>query len=191
MKHGRLSRYKGAIVLEIENRTMEVLAPDPKDCLIHQCGDREWLTWMHDNFVVQDNVPELGYAPSYAVRLYNYAYQGRDQVEWVIQRLRAYPDSRSATITTLMPLTDTSYIPCISLLDFWVPDESLELVVYAHSLDFGRKAYGNLIELAQLQAHVSEQIARSVGRLVIHVKSAHVYEPEWEFVRQLCDTTMA
>ena len=37
------------------------------------------------------------------------------------------------------------------MLDFWAPDGALELVVYAHSLDFGKKAYGNLVELARLQ----------------------------------------
>jgi thymidylate synthase len=87
-----------------------------------------------------------------------------------------------------MPLTDTTYIPCISLLDFWIPARELELVVYAHSLDFGKKAYGNLIELAALQAAVAKQLARPAGKLIIHVKSAHIYEPEWSDMRRLCDT---
>jgi hypothetical protein len=26
------------------------------------------------------------------------------------------------------------------------------------------------------------------GRLIIHVKSAHIYEPEWNDMRRLCDT---
>jgi hypothetical protein len=30
---------------------------------------------------------------------------------------------------------------------------SVELVVYAHSIDFGAKGYGNLVELASLQHH--------------------------------------
>ena len=54
------------------------------------------------------------------------------------------------TITTFQPATDTTYIPCVSMLDFWAPHGALELVVYAHSLDFGKKAYGNLVEIAAL-----------------------------------------
>jgi thymidylate synthase len=46
------------------------------------------------------DVPELGAAKSYAARLFNYAGAGRDQIAWVIDRLRADPASRSATITT-------------------------------------------------------------------------------------------
>jgi thymidylate synthase len=88
-------------------------------------------------------------------------------------------------VTTFQPLTDTTYIPCVSLLDFWIPNEALELVVYAHSLDFGKKAYGNLVELARLQEHVASELGCSVGRLVVHAKSAHVYEPEWTLMARL------
>jgi len=103
----------------------------------------------------------------------------------VIDRLRSDPDNRSATITTFQPLADTSYIPCISLLDFWRVGGALELIVYAHSLDFGKKAYGNLVELARLQHEVAEAVGLRPGRLVLHVKSAHIYEPELEAMRRI------
>ena len=133
-------------------------------------------------------MPELGDAKSYASRLFNYDGAGRDQIAWVVDRLRADPASRSATITTLQPLSDTSYIPCVSMLDFWRPDDSLELVVYAHSLDFGKKAYGNVVELAHLQEHVARELGVPVGRLTVHAKSAHVYEPEWALMSELASS---
>ena len=130
-----------------------LVADDP---LIAELGDPEWLAWMHENFFVEKDVPELGDAKSYAVRLFDYAGEGRDQIAWVVERLRADPACRSATVTTFEPLTDTTYIPCVSLLDFWRPhDDAVELVVYAHSLDFGKKAYGNLVELTRLQEEVA------------------------------------
>ena len=49
------------------------------------------------------------------------------------------------------------------MLDFWAPDGALELVVYAHSLDFGKKAYGNLVELARLQEQVAGELGLPVG----------------------------
>ena len=82
----------------------------------------------------------------------------------MIERLRADPETRSATITTFQPLADTSYIPCVSLLDFWRRGGALELVVYAHSLDFGKKAYGNLVELARLQHEVAAAVG-AAGRV--------------------------
>jgi thymidylate synthase len=182
---GTRATYDGQSTLELALLTLTVERPASTDPLIAELGDADWLAWMHENFFVQKDVPELGDAKSYAVRLFNYAGSGRDQIAWVVDRLRNDAACRSATITTFQPLTDTSYIPCVSLLDFWIPADALELVVYAHSLDFGKKAYGNLVELAHLQEHVAGELGRPVGRLVVHAKSAHVYEPEWELMAQL------
>jgi thymidylate synthase len=101
----------------------------------------------------------------------------------VVDRLRRDPASRSAAITTFQPHTDSSYIPCVSLLDFWLPGGTVELVAYAHSIDFGAKGYGNLVELAALQRHVAGQLEVPAGRLVMIVKSAHVYETERGYLR--------
>jgi thymidylate synthase len=168
--------YDRASTKELALLTLAVGEPDPADELIASLADPAWLAWMKSNFTEPGDVAELGGARSYARRLRD--YDGRDQVAWVIDRLREDAETRSATITTFQPLADTTYIPCVSLLDFWCRGDGLELVVYAHSLDFGKKAYGNLVELARLQHEVAAAIGAEVGRLVIHVKSAHIYEPE-------------
>ena len=185
MKDGYPARYDGAPIKEIANSTLVTLKPDPEDSFIKLHGDPEWLAWMHENFFSFTKVRELGDAASYATRLFNYSDSGRDQIQWVAERLKKDKDARSATITTFQTLTDTTYIPCISLLDFWIPKEELELVVYAHSLDFGKKAYGNLIELATLQKTVAEKVDCSVGKLIIYVKTAHIYKPEWDYMNDL------
>jgi thymidylate synthase len=69
------------------------------------------------------------------------------------------------------------------MLDFWLPGGAVELVVYAHSIDFGAKGYGNLVELASLQRHVAGALSVPVGRLVMIVKSAHVYETELAYIK--------
>ncbi len=182
---GADATYDEQVTKELSLLTLTVAAPDPEDELIAALADPEWLAWMHRNFTEPDDVAELGGARSYARRLRD--YDGRDQVAWVIERLRTDPETRSAAITTFQPHDDTSYIPCVSLLDFWRPQQSLELVVYAHSLDFGKKAYGNLVELARLQHEVADAVGVPVGTLVIHAKSAHVYEPEFELMRRLVE----
>lgn len=186
LEAGEPALYDGAVTREIANLTVAVRHPDPDDRLISALADPAWLAWMHANFSIRGDVPELGGAESYAVRLFDYAHEGRDQVEWVVERLRRDEETRSAVITTFMPLTDAAYVPCVSLLDFWVREGAVELVVYAHSIDFGKKAYGNLVELARLQCDVAERTGRPAGRLIIHVKSAHIYEPEWPTMTRLC-----
>ena len=182
---GAPATYDALPILELAHVTLDIAAPDPDDPFIAVRGDPERLAWMRENFRDFSRVAALGDADSYAMRLYDYARSGRDQVAWVIERLRRDPQSRSATITTFQPLTDTSYIPCVSLLDFWLPAGALELVVYAHSIDFGTKGYGNLVELAAVQRHVASALDVPTGRLIMIVKSAHIYDTERDAMRTL------
>ena len=184
VEDGVPSRYDLPI-REISLVTLAVARPDPDDELIAKYAEPERLAWMHANFADHSRVSALGNADSYATRLFDYEHSGRDQVRWVIDRLRTDPTSRSATITMLQPYTDTTYIPCISMLDFWLPAGTVELVVYAHSIDFGAKGYGNLVELASLQQHVAGALGLPVGRLLMVVKSAHVYETELGYIRDV------
>jgi len=163
--------------------TLVVEHPDPADEIIARHADPERLTWMRANFADHSPVEALGGADSYATRLFDYEHAGRDQIAWVIDRLRGDPASRSATITTLQPNSDTTYVSCISLLDFWQPDGAVELIVYAHSIDFGAKGYGNLVELAALQQQVAGALGVPTGRLLLTVKSAHVYETELAYIQ--------
>jgi thymidylate synthase len=182
LSDGRASEYDTLPILEIEQATLTVAHPAADDPIIAKFADPERLAWMHANFTDHSLVRELGDARSYASRLFDYAGSGRNQVEWVIDRLRADPTTKSATITTFEPLLDTSYIPCVSLLDFWMRDGALEQVVYAHSIDFGSKGYGNLVELAWLQEHIAAELGVPVGKLVFIIKSAHVYERELSYM---------
>jgi len=175
---GAPASYDGLPIVELAHVTLDIAHPDPDDPFIAEHGEPERLAWMQANFTDHARVAALGDADSYATRLYDYAHTGRDQVAWVIDRLSGNPRSRSATITTFQPLTDTAYIPCVSLLDFWRPEGALELVVYAHSIDFGTKGYGNLVELAAVQQRVAMALGAPVGHLVMLVKSAHIYDTE-------------
>jgi thymidylate synthase len=185
LESGTAATWGSLPTVELCRLTVVVERPDPADRLVAELGDPNWLEWMQANFLDPADIVELDHAKSYAVRLFD--YEGRDQIGWVIERLRADPTARDAAITTFMPLTDTTYVPCVSLLDFWLPDGAVELLVYAHSLDFGKKAYGNLIELARLQQLVAAELGAPVGRLVVHVKSAHVYEQERALMEGVTD----
>ncbi len=179
---GIASRYDDLPVNEISLVTLAVDRPDPADEIIARHAEPGRLAWMHANFTDHAQVAALGGADSYATRLFDYEHSGRDQVAWVIDRLRRDPATRSAAITTFQPHTDSSYMPCVSLLDFWLPDGAVELIAYAHSIDFGAKGYGNLVELASLQHHVAGRLGRPAGRLLMIVKSAHMYETERGYV---------
>lgn len=177
--------WEGLPILEVFRATLEIRSPAVDDPIIAHYGDPERLAWMRSNFVDRSRVAELGGSDSYATRLYDYGHAGRDQIRWVIERIAANPSTRDATITTFQPLTDDTYIPCISLLDFWLRQQSLQLEVYAHGIDFGTKGYANLVELAALQARVAEELGATVGMLTMSVKSAHIYATELNAMRRI------
>jgi thymidylate synthase len=188
MACGAPGRYDDRPIREISLITLAVARPASDDEIIARYAEPERLAWMHANFTDSARVAALGQADSYATRLFDYEHSGRDQIGWVIGQLRADPASRSATITTFQPHSDTTYIPCVSLLDFWLPDGAVELVVYAHSIDFGAKGYGNLVELAALQRQVADALGRPVGRLLMIVKSAHVYGTDLDYLQGVLAT---
>jgi thymidylate synthase len=169
--------------MEVELVTLDIASPDANDALIAEHASPEWLAWMRVNFTDHSRVAELGGARSYASRLFDYAGSGRDQIAGVVETLRRDPRASYATITTFEPLTDVTYIPCVSLLDFWLRSGRLELVVYAHSIDFGKKGFGNLVQLAELQRHVAQQLDAPVGPLVMIIKSATIYLTEVALMR--------
>ncbi|MGD0721074.1 MAG: thymidylate synthase [Roseiarcus sp.] len=175
---GASSSFDGLPLLEIERVTLEIACPDPDDALIAAHADAGWLAWMRANFTDRTRVAALGDARSYASRLHDYAGAGRDQIAWVVETLTRDPRASYATITMLEPLTDTRYVPCVSLLDFWLREGRLELVVYAHSIDFGKKGFGNLVQLAELQRQVAERLRAPAGSLAMIVKSATVYRAD-------------
>jgi thymidylate synthase len=185
VKIGVAGSWEGLPIVEVFRATLDVRSPRVDDPIIAQHGDPERLAWMHANFTDHSRVEELADADSYATRLYDYAHAGRDQIRWVTDRLATNPLARDATITTFQPLTDGSYIPCVSLLDFWLAKGQLQLAVYAHSIDFGTKGYANLVELAALQTRVAGDLEVGVGTLTMTVKSAHIYETELGLMRRL------
>jgi thymidylate synthase len=186
---GVVGSWEGLPIVEVFRVTLDVYSPRVDDAIIDRHGDPERLAWMHANFTDHARVAELGDSDSYATRLYDYAHSGRDQIRWVIDRLAANPWTRDATVTTFQPLTDTSYIPCVSLLDFWLVEGKLQLAVYAHAIDFGTKGYANLVELAALQTRVARDLGVGVGMLTMTVKSAHIYQTELGMMRRIIAAT--
>jgi thymidylate synthase len=184
LARGAASAFDGHPLLEVERVTLDIAEPDPNDALIAAHASEAWLAWMRANFIDRARIVELGGARSYASRLLDYAGAGRDQIAWVVDTLTRDPVASYATITTFEPLSDTTYIPCVSLLDFWLRSGRLELVVYAHSIDFGKKGFGNLVQLAEIQRHVAERLGKPTGPLVMIVKSATIYTTEVGVMRE-------
>jgi thymidylate synthase len=182
LEEGEPGRDGDDPIHELLHLTIQVHAPDPDDPIIARRTAPEMLAWMRANFREQRPVPELGNAPSYGQRLRN--QHGRDQVAWVVEKLRARPSSKSATVTTLRE-DDVSYIPCVSLLDFKLRHDGLLLTCACRSIDVGVKLPANLVELAHLQGEVAGALGCGAGELTLWVASAHIYERDVPQIQEL------
>ena len=133
-------QWDGLPLRELLRATVEVDVPAPDDQLIALHAEPERLPWMHVNLTDRwwrTSATPTAMRPGSTIT----AHSDRDQIARVIQRLRADRFVPDATITTLQPLTDTSYLPRVSLLHFWLEDDRLHLGVNAHGIDFGMKGY--------------------------------------------------
>jgi len=163
-------------ILELMDLFLIITDPRPDPLLVDINPDM--AAWMHANFTEKAPVAELGNAESYATRLYD--YHGKDQVATIIKKLKDKTETKSATITMLLPNDDTSYVPCVSMLDFKIRDERLTLTATCRSLDFGKKALFNFVELASIGERVQSECKVLGLELHIHAISAHVYEQDLE-----------
>ena len=85
------------------------------------------------------------------------------------------------------PLTDEGYIPCVSLLDFQKTGGKLDMTAYCRALDFGCKAYVNLVMLHLIQKEIVEKTGIPCGKLILIVKSARFYLRDREKVLAIID----
>src|SRR5205809_971489 len=87
--------------------------------------------------------------------------------------------TRELGLVTLVVVHPSSDDPIIARLG------DAEWLGWMHENFFLQKDVGNLVELARLQEHVARELSTSPGRLVVHAKSAHIYEPEWALMARL------
>jgi thymidylate synthase len=185
LKKGIRMKDNNEKLKEVMHLVLIIESPGEKDEIVEKYGDKKSIEWMLSNFLEQKSVPELGNSLSYGTRLFN--YDGKNQVQWVIEKLIKKPESKSATISMLMPNRDEKYIPCIGLLDFKIRNEKLILTVLCRSLDFGTKAYANMIALTKIQNMIAKELKIQRGKMVLYVISAHIYRKDFGRIKSILE----
>lgn len=111
---------------------------------------------------------------------------GFDQIEAVIQMLRAKPDTRRAVIAIYNPMhdlgADSKDIPCNDLVMFSIRKGLLNMTVCNRSNDVIWGAYGaNAVQFAFLQMYVAAKVGVGLGTYHQVSNSYHAYtdNPYW------------
>ena len=136
---------------------------------------------------ILDDAPQReGVKYTYGQRLRSHF--GRDQIEQVINKLAADPDS-SRAVMSLWDVEDhenTDSPPCLNHIWLRIVDNELSLTATFRSNDMFSAWVANAMGLRALQCHIREQIQMrsqqdlTLGALITVSQSAHIYSDCWE-----------
>ena len=112
-----------------------------------------------------------------------------DQLEMVVKRLKESRITRRASISTWIPTLDhyNSEVPCMMVADFKYRDDKLHLGIYFRSHDFCSAYPANVYGMSEVLRHVAAEIGLEPGSIVTNSASAHIYERDFEWVRNMLD----
>ena len=134
--------------------------------------------------ILSPTVPD-GFRYSYGERLFAYPPIFMDewinpinQIEKIIARLKANPETRRAMAPTWQPFGDHSKdsVPCLQLIDFLYRDGKLHLSAIFRSQDIAQAFPANAYGLWRLLCYVAGEVGMETGSLNIMAVSAHIYE---------------
>ena len=159
---------------ELTNVLLISSNPSGSDPVIEKFADKNMINFMLGNFL--DKKPVLDWGYSYGMRLFD--YNGADQLQRVIDKLKKNKESKSATVDLMDPLKDGKHVPCICTIDFKIRDNKIQCSAFFRSQDVGKKIYADIISLGELMKQVSQGAGYAVGTLHIFIASLHIYEKD-------------
>jgi thymidylate synthase len=158
---------------EVVNVSLSAWACDSQD-LVNAGASPDRLRLMVEKYETLAVLP--AYRISYGKLFREHA--GVDQIEWLVERLRLRPETKSATIGFHIPGDDV--LSCISLVDCKLRAGLLHLTAVFRSQNVFASQPGNACALRRVQTRIAEGVGVPPGALTLHVMSAHIYEGDWD-----------
>lgn len=169
---------RGSLTLELLNTMVSVQKPLELEIPEGYFWRGEKLEKYAEQFLSDD---QQGFIYTYGNRLRKH-FQGIDQIQEAINRLKNCNESRRAISITWDPPTDTQSeeVPCMIIVDFKIRNGKLQTTGLWRSHDIYGAWFPNAVGLTHLASYVAEKVGVDVGTLTIHSISAHIYEVNFE-----------
>lgn len=134
----------------------------------------EKLKIYSEQFISDD---KQGFVYTYGNRLRAH-FEGIDQIQVAIDRLKNCTESRRSISVTWDPTTDTKVdeVPCMILVDLKIRNGKLYTTGLWRSHDIYGAWFPNAVGLTYLTKYAADQLGVEVGEVTIHSISAHIYE---------------
>ncbi|MCK5432205.1 MAG: thymidylate synthase [Gammaproteobacteria bacterium] len=123
---------------------------------------------------------------------HDYTYGNRlrspeDQLEYCINKIIEFPETRRAIMTTWQPQIDNhmEHVPCMIFNQFTARDDMIHIHATFRSQDAYKASFANVYGLSNMLREVAEQTGYYVGNVTLHVVAAHVYEEDVDDVMKV------
>jgi thymidylate synthase len=170
---GSKIKYRNTELLEIINLQIIINNPSEQDSIIDKHGDKKMLEYMEKNFQ-GDEDNQRGY--TYKQRIFN--FREINQLNYSLKNLQKRENSMDAIFSTLMPEKDDKHVPCLTLLQYLVRDNILIVFSHFKSIDIGKKAYGDFLEITKLFSKIKNQLKLENVKIIANIASAHIYKED-------------
>lgn len=161
---------------EVQNLYFTIEKIDEIDSILDKYANKERILLMKEKYATCGLVGD--YKMDYGSRIYD--NNGVNQIDWVIQRIKKKPETKSATITLHEP--GESMLPCLSMLDFKYREGKLNMTVIYRSQNIFWSHPGNMLALHQIHQDVADALGYTLGKIELIVISAHIYASDFEQV---------
>lgn len=181
LEHGEEYIDEDVQIKEILGLGVDVLSPAQTDSIVEQYGDPYIVDHTLRKFqkgVVMENRPF-----TYGNCIYN--KNGVDQFEWLVERLNAKMESKSATISLLTEGDCKSNLPCLVTLDAKIRNNLLNIQFFFRSQNILGRQYANLLAISDFQNKLADRLCVGIGRLAGYVASAHIYEYDYQVAKEI------
>ena len=169
----------GERLMEINSFFASIGAINAGDEILARFADQDRIALMRRKYSFCGVLSQ--YKISYGKLLYD--FNGVNQIEWVIDRLRRKRESKSATIALHAP--GDAILSCLSLLDFKIRNEELQVTAVYRSQNAFASQPGNLIAIREIQSDVADSLCCIPGSVDLLVASVHIYERDLATVKNV------
>lgn len=179
MNEGEDIRDEDVALREVRNLYITIEDIVDNDSVIQKYADYDRVQLMKKKYATCGLVGN--YKMDYGSRIYN--NNGINQIEWVIDRIKHKPETKSATISLHEP--GDKMLPCLSLLDYKFRNGVLDMNVVYRSQNIYWSHPGNMLALRQIQKDVADELNLKIGKVELVVFSAHIYESDFKRVKEI------
>ena len=164
---------------EILNLYIRIDTVSDNDEILLKYADSDRIKLMEEKYST------CGLVGDYKIDYGSYIYDnsGINQIDWIINRIKKKPETKSATITLHKPGEDK--LACLSLIDFKYRKDTLKMTVVYRSQNIYWSQPGNMLALRKIQKDVANSLGYEVGPIELVVISAHIYESDFDSVNRI------